>query len=294
MEQSRHTADVQSVTVSSEWLAERLNGEEVVAVDVSWYQAHENRNPNEEFLAEHIPGAIHIPLEALSDSSSSLPHTLPDIQSLCATLGRYGIDNETAVVSYDATGFRTAPRLWWLLQWVGHSRAAILDGGLPAWKAAGFALESGEMQRRAATFVARSGGHLPTATADDVARSLGDLGVQVVDARPRGRFDGTSPEPRPGLRSGHIPGSASAELKCFLDPATNGLLPPDAITRQFEELGVDLDRKLVTTCGSGVAATGLIAILQTLGVTATLYDGSWCEWGSRADLPASQHQTDAR
>ena len=282
------------VTVTPEWLAERLLREEVVAVDVSWYQAQENRNPSEEFLAEHIPGAIYIPLEALSDSSSSLPHTLPDIESLCATLGRYGIDNETTVVSYDATGFRTSPRLWWLLKWAGHPRAAILDGGLPAWKAAGFAVESGVTRRSSATFAARSGGHMPTATADDVVGALGDRGVQVVDARPRERFDGTSPEPRPGLRSGHIPGSVSAELKCFVDPVTNRLLPPDAITRQIEGLGIDLDRKLVTTCGSGVAATGLIAILQTLGATATLYDGSWCEWGSRADLPVSQHQTDAR
>ena len=214
------------VTVTPEWLAERLRREEVVAVDVSWYQAHENRNPSEEFLAEHVPGAIYIPLEALSASSSSLPHTLPDIESLCATLGRYGIDNETTVVSYDATGFRTSPRLWWLLKWAGHPRAAILDGGLPAWKAAGFAVESGVTRRSAATFAARSGGHMPTATADDVVGALGDSGVQVVDARPRERFDGTSPEPRPGLRSGHIPGSVSAELKCFVDPVTNRLLPP--------------------------------------------------------------------
>ncbi|MEM7501008.1 MAG: sulfurtransferase [Pseudomonadota bacterium] len=280
------------VTVTPEWLAERLNSEKVVAVDVSWYQAHESRNPSEEFLAEHIWGAIHIPLEALSDSSSSLPHTLPDIETLCATLGRYGIDNETTVVSYDATGFRTSPRLWWLLQWAGHQRVAILDGGLPAWKAAGFALESGVTPRSAVTFVARSGGHMPTATADDVVVALGDLDVQVVDARPRERFDGTSPEPRPGLRSGHIPGSASAELKCFVNPVTNRLLSRDAIGRQFEELGIDFDRNLVTTCGSGVAATGLIAILQTLGVAATLYDGSWCEWGSRPDLPV--RQTDPR
>ncbi len=288
------TGDYDEVTVTSDWLAERLGGEDTVVVDVSWYQAHENRTPSEEFVAEHIPGAVHIPLEELSDTSSPLPHTLPDAETLCAALGRHGIGTASTVICYDATGFRTSPRLWWLLKWVGHDRAAILDGGLPAWKSAGYPLDSGASRRSPATFNVQSGGRMSTTTADDVIRRLGGSDLQVVDARPRERFAGTAPEPRPGLRSGHIPGSVSAELKCFVDPATNCLLPPGAIARRFDELGVDVQRPIVTTCGSGVAATGLIAILHRLGASATLYDGSWCEWGSRAELPVSRSEPESR
>ena len=276
------------VTVSPEWLAGCLSAEDLVVADVSWYQAHENRNPQEEFAAEHIPGAIRISLEDLSDRSSPLPNTLPNSDALSAALGRYGIGAESAVVCYDATGFRTAPRLWWLLKWAGHQRVAILDGGLPAWKTAGFAVESGVPQRHPARFASMRGGNMPTASADEIAQSIERADQQIVDSRPRARFDGAAPEPRPGLRSGHIPGSVSAELKCFVDPSTNRLRCPDAIARQLTELGVDIGRPIVATCGSGVAATGLIAILQKLGVSASLYDGSWTEWGSRADLPISR------
>lgn len=280
----------EDVTVGTEWLADRLASEDLVVVDVSWYQAHENRNPAAEFAAEHIPGAIHIPLEELSDASSSLPHTLPDVDTLSAVLGRYGITAQSTVVSYDATGFRTAPRLWWLLRWAGHERVAILDGGLPAWKAAGLAVESGGMRAEPVRYEARAGGHMPTASAAAIARSLGGTDLQVVDARPRGRFDGSVPEPRPGLRSGHIPDSVCAELSHFIDPNTHRLRPSDVIAARFAELGVDIGRPIVTTCGSGVAATGLIAILQKLGASATLYDGSWCEWGSQVDLPIRQSE----
>ena len=243
--------------------------------------------PRRNFWLEHIPGAVPISLDALADRSSPLPNTLPTLDALCAVLGRYGIDRQSAVICYDATGFRTAPRLWWLLKWAGHDRVAILDGGLPAWKAAGFAVEAGATQRHPARFAADAGGKMPIATADAIARSIESGGPQVVDSRPRDRFDGLAPEPRAGLRRGHIPGSVCAELKRFVDPQTNRLLSADAAARVLAELGVDFGRPIVATCGSGVAATGLIAILERLGVSATLYDGSWSEWGSRADLPIS-------
>lgn len=276
------------VTVSPEWLAGCLAAEDLVVVDVSWYQAHENRNAGEEFGAEHIPGAIHISLDELSDSASPLPNTLPNVDALSGVLGRYGVGEQSAVICYDATGFRTAPRLWWLLKWVGHERVAILDGGLPAWKSAGFQVESEVTKRHAADLALNADGKMPISTADEIAKFIGSEDQQIVDARPRERFDGKAPEPRPGLRSGHIPGSVSAELKLFVDPNTNRLRPPEAIARVLAKLGVDIGRPIVATCGSGVAATGLIAILQTLGVSASLYDGSWSDWGSRTDLPVSR------
>ena len=287
------TDELNDVTVSPEWLARQMGAEDLVVVDVSWYQAHENRNAEAEFVAEHIPGAVHISLDELSDATSGLPNTLPSIEELSTVLGNYGISRRSAVVCYDATGFRTAPRLWWLLKWSGHERVALLDGGLPAWKAAGYDVESGTTRRRAAHFTPPRGAQMRVSTAEDILQSLGSGKQQIVDSRPRDRFDGTAPEPRPGLRRGHIPGSVSAELKLFVDPNTNRLRPMDAIARQLRELGVDLDRPIVATCGSGVAATGLIALLQKLGVSAALYDGSWTEWGSRADLPVSSQDEPA-
>ena len=236
------------VTVSAEWLAARLAAEDLVVVDVSWYQAHEERDAAAEFLAGHIPGAVPISLDALADRSSPLPNTLPTLDVLCAVLGRHGIDRQSAVICYDATGFRTAPRLWWLLKWAGHNRVAILDGGLPAWKAAGFAVEVGATQRQPASFAADAGGKMPITTADAIARSIDSGGPQVVDSRPRDRFDGSVPEPRAGLRRGHIPGSVCVELKRFVDPHTNRLLSADAAARVLSELGVDIGRPIVATC----------------------------------------------
>ena len=173
-----------------------------------------------------------------------------------------------------------------------NGRPCSTEGCRPG-RQAGYGVESGATRRRAVQFTPTRGAHMRLSTAEDILQSLGKGKQQIVDSRPRDRFDGMAAEPRPGLRRGHIPGSVSAELKLFVDPNTNRLRPMDAVARQLKQLGVDLDRPIVATCGSGVAAAGLIALLQKLGVSAALYDGSWTEWGSRADLPVSSQDEPA-
>lgn len=268
--------------VPASWLAARRDDPGVVVVDASWYLPAQNRSAVGEYQAGHIPGAVFWDLDALSDRATPLPHMLPDIESLGRSMGALGIGNDHSVVVYDGSGHNmSAARVWWTLRVAGHQQVAVLDGGLAAWRAAGLPLQAGWTPWRPRGFRVRFQPEL-VRSRDQVAELRAKS--QLLDARSPGRFAGTEPEPRPGLRGGHIPGSKNLPYG-ELTGADGLLLPPDALREKFLASGLDLRKPVITSCGSGVTACTLALGLEVTGFTEwSVYDGSWAEWG-RPDGP---------
>ncbi len=265
--------------VSSDWLAAHLDDASVRVLDGSYHLPTAKRDAAAEFLAAHIPGAAFFDIEAISDHSSDLPHMLPTAEAFAAAVGALGIDADTHVVVYDAYGLMSAARVWWMLRVFGHDRVSVLDGGFPKWRNDGHPVEAGAARNASRRFSATFRPELVRAKGDLVA-NLEAPAFQVVDARSNARFLAQAPEPRAGLRGGHIPGSASLPYTALLDPATQALLPPEAIAKIFAEAGLDMGQPIVASCGSGVTACVLALGLYTLGHANTpVYDGSWSEWG---------------
>lgn len=270
-----------SPLVSAEWLASRLGDENLAVVDASWHMPAANRQARAEFERGHIRGAVFFDIDAISDTTSNLPHMLPSAEQFAKAAGELGISDKQTIVVYDTVGLFSAARVWWTFGVFGAANVHILDGGLPEWLAQKRPVETGLAHPAKATFSAK----LDRARVrgfGDVQADLETGRAQIVDARAADRFTGDAPEPRPGVRPGHMPGSRNLP---FGDLIENGKLKsPEAIKARLKEAGVDITKPIVTSCGSGVTAAVVILAATMAGAKdLALYDGAWAEWGSRAD-----------
>jgi thiosulfate/3-mercaptopyruvate sulfurtransferase len=275
------------ILVSTGWLAGELGKPDLVVLDATKYLPNEPQDGRAKFAEAHIPGARYFDIDQVADPDSNLPHMVPTAGRFARLLGAMGVSNRSRVVFYDQKGLNSAPRGWWLMRLFGHEAAAVLDGGLPKWLAEGRPTEAGEPPAPApAEF-------LPDFRAERL-RGIGDVkrivrqgggGALILDARARGRFEGTAPEPRAGLPSGHMPGAANLPFTELLNPDQT-MKDPAALHALFEAAGVEMERPVVTSCGTGVTACVLaLGLLRAGFPEPAVYDGSWTEWAGRPETP---------
>lgn len=273
--------------VSTQWLADHLKDPSVKILDATFKLPGVLPLPKDDFMQAHIPGAVFFNIDEVSDHSSDLPHMFPSAEQFGRDAGALGISNDDTVVVYDAGGWVAAPRAWWMFLSFGHKNVRVLDGGLKKWLAEGRAVEKGDVKPKPKIFKAT----FDAARVRSMQQMIGNLETkaeQVIDARPAGRFDGSVPEPRAGLRGGHIPGSRSVPYATLFDANTGAMKSLDELRAAFSSASVDLKKPIVTSCGSGVSAGVLTLALYRLGVANTaLYDGSWSEWGAGGGPPVA-------
>jgi thiosulfate/3-mercaptopyruvate sulfurtransferase len=278
------TPDDPRSLVSTAWLDAHMRDPDLRILDASWYMPGSGRDAKAEYAAAHLPGARFFDIDAIADHRSALPHMAPPPEKFISRLRAMGVGDGHQVVIYDGAGILSAPRVWWTFRLMGKRDVAVLDGGLPKWRSEGRALshQAPQIKDRHMT-VSRHNQLVRDVTEVARASKLGDY--CIIDARSSDRFKGEAPEPRPGLRSGHIPGSRNLFYKDLLN-ADGTMKSARGLRMAFDDAGVDLSRPAITTCGSGITAAIINLALDRIGKTDhSLYDGSWAEWGMYADLP---------
>lgn len=280
---------IETGLVSTEWLAAHLTGPRLKVVDGSMYLPTSGRDAAAEHRDAHIPGAVFFDVEATSDRDTPLPHMLPSAAAFSERMRGLGLNDEDDIVAYDGSGVNlSAGRLWWMFRLYGHPRVAVLDGGMRKWVSEGRPVERGIVAAPRGNFTAREPEVGKVRKLAEVLAAIGSDAAQIVDMRSAGRFAGTEPEPRAGLRGGHIPGSRNLPFNELVGE-DGTILPRDALRRRLAAAGVDPGRAIIATCGSGVSACALAHALHLLGHDqVALYDGAWSEWGGRDDTPIAR------
>ena len=271
--------------VETDWLAQRLDDASIRIVDATWFMPNVDRSATDEVAACHIPGALHWDFDAIADPTDPLPHMVPGATEFAHFMAGMMISNTTRVIAYDRTGMSNAPRAWWTLRYFGHENVSVLNGGLKKWMAEGHSTDTSGPNGASGDFTATVQ-PMRIRSREEVIANIKNAEEQVLDARAAGRFTGVDPEPRAGMRSGHIPGSLNLPFGNLIDPETGLFRDADAMAGCFKDAGIDMNQPVITSCGSGVTACVLALGLHLLGhEDVAVYDGSWTEWGGREDTP---------
>ncbi len=280
------THDFSQTLVSTDWLARQIGRKDLHIMDTSWYMPASQRNASEEFAKLSLPGAHFFDIDKTCDRSSNLPHMLPSEDVFAQAIQGFGVNNGDQVVVYDSSGLFSAARLWWMFHCFGHQNVAVLDGGLPKWIAENRATATDAAQRIATKQMGNFKARLDLSlirSATQVAQASADQSSIIIDARAAERFQGNMPEPREGLRSGHIPNSLNLPFAKVLQ-ANGQMKSPNELKEIFKEAGVNTNASIITSCGSGITAAILSLALKVIGTDSALYDGSWSEWGMNKNL----------